>query len=354
MQSFNFTGLPARVVFGDGSLGQLADEVRALGCLKALVLCTPQQIAQGHSLMKQLGYLATGLFSEATMHTPVDVTERALATLHATQADCTIALGGGSTIGLGKALALRTDVKQIVIPTTYAGSEATPISGETRDGVKTTQRSLKVLPEVIIYDVALTLSLPVAASSASGMNAIAHAVEALYAKEANPLTSTLAVQGIQSLHDALPKIHLNPLDKEARSDALYGAWLCGMCLSQVGMSLHHKLCHTLGGSFNLPHAETHSVILPHAVAYNAGAAPQAMQQIARAMNTSNAAQGLFDLTAKLNLPTSLQALGMAQADVTRAAELALANPYWNPRAIERAGIQQLLDDAFHGRRPAAS
>jgi alcohol dehydrogenase class IV len=179
-------------------------------------------------------------------------------------------------------------------------------------------------------------------------------VEALYAKEANPLTSTLAVQGIQALHDALPKIHLNPLDKEARSDALYGAWLCGMCLSQVGMSLHHKLCHTLGGSFNLPHAETHSVILPHAVAYNASAAPQAMQQIARAMNTSNAAQGLFDLAAKLKLPTSLQALGMAQADVTRAAEMALANPYWNPREIERAGIQQLLEDAFHGRRPAAS
>ena len=354
MQSFSFTGLPTRVVFGDGTLGQLADEMRALGCARAMVLCTPQQVAQGQALMKQLGTLAVDIFSEAAMHTPVDITECALAALQSTRADCTIALGGGSTIGLGKALALRTDVKQIVIPTTYAGSEATPIIGETQDGVKTTQRSLKVLPEVIIYDVALTLSLPVAASSASGMNAIAHAVEALYAKEANPLTSTLASQGIEALHDALPKIHLNPLDKDARSNALYGAWLCGMCLAQVGMSLHHKLCHTLGGSFNLPHAETHSVVLPHAVAYNAGAAPQAMQQIAQAMNTSNAAQGLFDLAKQLRLPTSLQKLGMSQTDLARATDLALANPYWSPRAIERAGIQQLLEDAFHGRRPAAS
>jgi maleylacetate reductase len=212
---------------------------------------------------------------------------------------------------------------------------------------------LKVLPEVVIYDVALTLSLPVAVSSASGMNAIAHAVEALYAKDANPLTSTLAIQGIQALRDALPKIQLNPLDKEARSNALYGAWLCGLCLAQVGMSLHHKLCHTVGGSFNLPHAETHSVILPHAVAYNASAAPQAMQQLASALGVSNAAQGLFDLATTLKLNTSLKALGMKEEQLVQATDLALANPYWSPRAIERTGIAQLLEDAFHGRRPVA-
>jgi hypothetical protein len=185
------------------------------------------------------------------------------------------------------------------------------------------------------------------------MNAIAHAVEALYAKDANPLTSTLATQGIQALKDTLPKIQLNPLDKEARSKALYGAWLCGLCLAQVGMSLHHKLCHTIGGSFNLPHAETHSVILPHAVAYNASAAPQAMQQLASALGVSNAAQGLFDLATTLKLNTSLKALGMKEEQLAQATDLALANPYWNPRAIERAGIAQLLEDAFHGRRPAA-
>lgn len=354
MQSFNFTGLSTRVVFGDGTLAQLADELRALGCSRAIVLCTAQQVAQGEALIKQLGSMAVSLFSDAAMHTPVDVTERALAQLQDAHADCIVAIGGGSTIGLSKALALRTDIKQIVIPTTYAGSEATPIIGETQNGVKTTQRTVKVLPEVVIYDVALTLSLPVAVSSASGMNAIAHAVEALYAKDANPLTSTLAIQGIQALTDALPKIQLNPSDKEARSNALYGAWLCGLCLAQVGMSLHHKLCHTVGGSFNLPHAETHSVILPHAVAYNASAAPHAMQQITSALGVNNAAQGLFDLASTLKLPTSLEALGMSEEQLTRATDLALANPYWSPRAIERAGIAQLLEDAFHGRRPAAN
>jgi len=353
MQPFNFTGLPTRVVFGEGTLRQLEEEVRALGCSRVMVLCTPQQVAQGQSLMNQLGTMAVGLFSDAAMHTPVDITDRALTQLSTTQADCIVALGGGSTIGLSKALALRTDIKQIVIPTTYAGSEATPIIGETKDGVKTTQRTLKVLPEVVIYDVALTLSLPVAVSSASGMNAIAHAVEALYAKDANPLTSTLAIQGIHALKDALPRIQLNPLDKDARSNALYGAWLCGLCLAQVGMSLHHKLCHTIGGSFNLPHAETHSVILPHAVAYNALAATQAMQQLTQTMGVSNAAQGLFDLATKLKLPTSLQSLGMTQEQLTRATDLAMANPYWSPRAIERAGIAQLLENAFHGRRPSA-
>lgn len=354
MKPFTFTGLPTRVVFGFGTLAQLADEIRALGCSRALILCTPRQAAHANSLATQLGELAAGVFTEAAMHTPVTVTEQALQVLRAAKADCTIALGGGSTTGLGKALALRTDVQQIVIPTTYAGSEVTPVLGETRDGLKTTQRSLAVLPEVILYDVELTLSLPPSVSAASGLNAIAHAVEALYAKDANPLTSALAMQGIQALANALPKISNDPLHREARSDALYGAWLCGTCLSQVGMALHHKLCHTLGGAFNLPHAQTHAVVLPHAVAYNAAAAPQAMAHIAQAMGVADAAQGLFDLATQLGLPTTLQALGMSANDITRAAELASTNPYWNPRPIERNAIQSLLEDAFYGRRPAVT
>jgi alcohol dehydrogenase class IV len=352
MQPFTFTGLPTRVVFGFGTLSQLADEVRSLGCARALILCTPRQTEQAQALAAQLGTLAVGIFSEAAMHTPVSVTERALQVLNICKADCTIALGGGSTTGLGKALALRTDVHQIVIPTTYAGSEVTPVLGETRDGIKTTQRSLAVLPETIIYDVELTLSLPAAISAASGLNAIAHAVEALYAKDANPLTSAMAVLGIQALANALPRVQINPLDRTARADALYGAWLCGLCLSQVGMALHHKLCHTLGGSFNLPHAQTHAALLPHAVAYNADAAPQAMQQIAQALNVDNAAQGLFDLAATLNVTMSLQQLGMLAVDLPRAAQLATANPYWNPRPLESGAILSLLEAAFHGRRPA--
>lgn len=287
------------------------------------------------------------------MHTPVEVTERAMQVVRKANADCTIAIGGGSTTGLGKAIALRTDLPQIVIPTTYAGSEATPILGETQQGRKTTQRSAKILPEVILYDVDLTLTLPPALSATSGINAIAHAVEALYTQDANPVTSMMAERGIQTLARALPPIMKNPTDKTARSDALFGAWLCGLCLGAVGMALHHKLCHTLGGSFNLPHAETHTVVLPHAVAYNTPAAPEEMARVAQALGTANAAQGLFDLAKLLGAPTALRAIGMPEAGLERAAELATSSPYWNPRPLDRAGIGALLDDAFYGRRPRA-
>ena len=353
MQPFSYTSDPVRVIFGRGTLGLVGDEVRRLGRSRALLLATPQQVGQVRELAARLGALAVGVFADATMHTPVEVTERALALVRELDADCTVALGGGSTTGLGKAIALRTDLPQIVIPTTYAGSEATAIIGETRDGVKATQRTLKVLPEVIVYDVDLTLSLPIGLTATSGMNAIAHAVEALYAQDANPVTSLMAEECIRALARALPRLTKDPADIDARSDALYGAWLGGTCLNAVGMALHHKLCHTLGGSFDLPHAETHTVVIPHATAYNAAAAPAVMARIAATLGAKAAAPGLFDLAVALKAPTSLAALGLKAADLDRAADLAVKSPYWNPRPVDRAGIRALLDDAFHGRRPAS-
>jgi len=354
MEPFVYISAPVRVVFGSGSLGRVVDEVKALGCQRALVLSTPQQVQAAHDLRDRLGPLSIGVFGEAVMHTPVDVTERAMQVVLQTGADCTIALGGGSTIGLGKAIALRTDLPQIVMPTTYAGSEATPILGETKDGLKTTQRSPRILPEIIIYDVDLTLTLPAGLSATSGMNAIAHAVEGLYTQESNPITSLMAEEGIRALGGALPRIVNDPRDRAARSDALYGAWLCGSVLGSVGMALHHKLCHILGGTFDLPHAETHTMVLPHAAAYNAQTAPEAMARVARALGVSNAPRGLFDLAKSLGAPVALRDLGMLEADLDRAAELAVANPYWNPRPIERAAVRALLDDAFHGRPPTSS
>ena len=213
-----------------------------------LVITTPHQKTDGEALGASLGSSFAALYSNATMHTPVEVTEDALAAVRAAGADCLVALGGGSTIGLAKAIALRTDLPQIAIPTTYAGSEMTPILGETKDGRKTTQKSMKVLPEVVIYDVDLTLTLPKGLSGTSGINAIAHSVEALYAEDANPIVGVLAEQSIAALGRALPTIALTPGDREARSDAQYGAFLAGVCLGSVGMALHHKLCHTLGGT----------------------------------------------------------------------------------------------------------
>jgi maleylacetate reductase len=351
VEPFSYSGLPVKVLFGSGTLSRVADEVREQGCRHALILSTPYQEELARETAQYLGELCSGVFTEAAMHTPVDVTEKALKIVRELGVDCTVAVGGGSTTGLGKAIALRTDFPQIVVPTTYAGSEATPILGETAGEKKTTQRTMKVLPEVILYDVDLTLSLPPGLSATSGMNAIAHAVEALYAKDANPITSILAEQGIAAFAQALPPIMRNPNDKEARSHALFGAWLCGTCLGTVGMALHHKLCHTLGGSFNLPHAETHAILLPHSAAYNESAAPEAMRRVARALGADDAAQGLFDLLQSLGAPTALREIGMPESGLDGAAELATTMPYWNPRPIERAGIRALLDNAFYGKRP---
>ncbi|MCE9664590.1 maleylacetate reductase [Halomonas sp. M5N1S17] len=353
MQPFVYHGLPSRVVFGQGTLSRLVEEIEQLGCRRALVLATPQQQEQAREVLDQLGERGVGLYAEAAMHTPVEVTERAMRVVEALGVDCTVAIGGGSTIGLGKAIALRTGLPQVAIPTTYAGSEMTPILGETRDGIKTTQRTLEVLPETVIYDVDLTLSLPAGMSGTSGINAIAHAVEALYARDRNPVISLMAEEGIAALARSLKVIAYDPANAEARADALYGAWLCGTCLGSVGMSLHHKLCHTLGGSFDLPHAETHTIVLPHAVGYNAPAAPEAMSRIARALGCEDPAAGLFDLARAVGAPTALEEIGLQESDIDRATQIATSNPYWNPREVEAEGIHRLLSDAYAGRRPTS-
>lgn len=360
MQPFTYNALPSRVVFGRGTLASLADEVRALGCHRALVLTTAPKAETGHALARQLGELCVGVFAGAVMHTPVDVTARAMEVVAQTGADCLVAMGGGSTIGLGKAIALRTDLPQIAIPTTYAGSEATPILGQTENGVKTTQRGAKILPETIVYDVDLTLTLPRELSVTSGLNAIAHAVEGLYARDANPLVSMLALDGIRALVSALPRIGvtLSPdadarffSEGEARSDALYGAWACGVTLGAVGMSLHHKLCHTLGGTFDLPHAQTHAVLLPHAMAYNAQAAAPAMACIAQVIGVEDAPLGLWHLSRDLGAPMTLAQLGMPRDGIDRAVAMVLANPYWNPAPLEEQRLRRLLEAAYEGRMP---
>lgn len=351
MQSFVYNALPAKVIFGFKTIARTADELRALGASRALVLSTAGRARQAQALAQSLGSSCVGAFSSAVMHAPVEATQRALQVVREKRADCTIALGGGSAIGLGKSIAFVTDLPQIVLPTTYSGSEATPIGGETKDGVKTTVTTPKVLPEVIIYDVELTLDLPPAVSVVSGFNAIAHAVEALYAREANPLISLLAEEGIGSLARALPPVRRDPSDREARGDALYGAWLCGICLGSVGMALHHKLCHVVGGAFNLPHAETHTVILPHAMAYNAKAAPEAMARVARALDVPDAVQGLHALARRLDAPTALREFGMPEAGIDRAVDLVMANPYWNPRPLEREAIRDLIARAWSGAAP---
>jgi alcohol dehydrogenase class IV len=338
--TFVHVSLPTRVRFGRGGRDQAGAEAERLALKRPLVLSGRQQAELGQALAARFGWPH---WAGARMHTPVETTEQALAVFAAEGADGVIAFGGGSSIGLGKAIALRLDVPQICIPTTYAGSEMTNILGETAEGAKTTQRGPRIQPETVIYDPDLVDGLPRAMAAVSGLNAIAHAVEGLYAVDGTPLVSLMAEEGIRALAVALPAG-----DAEF---ALYGAWLCGAVLGSVSMALHHKLCHVLGGSFGLPHAETHAVVLPHATAYNAPATPVAMARLAAALGAPSAAAGLYDLALKLGAPTSLKALGLPESALDRAADLAAAAPYPNPRPLERAALRKLLQDAFEGVRP---
>lgn len=350
---FTYTALPMRVVFGPGSLARLPEEVTALGLTRVLVLCSPEQEATGQLVADALGDRAAGVLAEARMHVPVEVARAARDRAAELGADGCVAVGGGSAVGLGKAIALEHGLPVLAVPTTYAGSEMTPVWGLTQDGAKTTGRDPRVLPVSVVYDPELTLTLPVAMSVTSGINALAHAVEGLYAPDATPIVSLMAADGVRALVSALPRIVADPTDLAARGDAQYGAWLCGAVLGATTMSLHHKLCHALGGTLDLPHAPTHTVVLPHALAYNAPAVPDAVAALSSAMGgAADPARALWDLAGTLGAPRSLRELGMTETDIDPIIDQALATPYANPRDVTRDGVRALLHRAWAGEPPA--
>lgn len=348
---FIYDALPGRVVFAVGALDKVPGELHRMGGKRALVLSTPQQRAQGEDLVRRLGAAAIGLYDKAVVHVPIEIAGEAKALALSRHVDTLVTIGGGSTTGLAKAIALETDLPILAVPTTYAGSEMTTIWGITEGNNKRVGRSAKVLPKVVVYDPLLTLDMPMSIGAPSAMNSIAHSVEALYAENENPLISMVAEENIRAFGRSLPALLRDPHNLEARTEAFYASWLGGVSLCNSSMALHHKLCHALGGTFNLPHAETHSVILPQVVAYNRQAAPKAMARIARALGAGDAAEGLFDLTKTIGAPVALKDIGMKETDLDRAADLACESPYYNPRPIERGAIRALLDDAYFGRRP---
>ena len=351
MEPFVHETRASRVVFGPGTRRSLPRELEHLGIRRVLVLTTPEQAALGGQIAGLLGDRSVDVYSKAVMHVPAEVARAAVAAAAELGADGCLAVGGGSTIGLAKAIALESDLPIIAVPTTYAGSEMTPLYGITEAGLKKAGRDWRVAPRAVVYDPELTLTLPAALSMTSGMNAMAHAAEALYAPDGNPVYSMMAEEGIRALATALPRLREAPQDVDARGDALYGAWLCGTVLGNLQMGLHHKLCHTLGGSFNLPHAEVHTVILPYALAYNAASAPQAMARIARALGRDAAPTGMWELGSALAVPRSLREIGMPADGLDRAADLVVAAPYPNPRPFERAPIRALLQRAYDGLMP---
>jgi maleylacetate reductase len=345
---FTYVAMPARVVFGAGAASKLAAEVAALGVKRALLISTPGRAKMMREVAK--GLEVAGVFDQAVMHTPVALVEAARRQAAEVKADCCVVVGGGSTIGFGKAIALTAGLPIIAVPTTYSGSEMTTIWGVSESGAKKTGRDPKVLPKVVIYDPELTLDLPPAISAASGINAMAHCAEALYAHDGNPIVSIMAEEGIRALAVSLPIVVKNPKDLEARTSALYGAWLAGSTIATTSVALHHKLCHVLGG-LGLPHAETHSIVLPHALRYNAAAAPEAMRKIRRALGGTDVPTAVWELEQRLGLPMKLADVGMKEADIEKAARIAVQAPYPNPRKVEYEPVRDLLQNAYRGTQP---
>ena len=351
MKSFEFTGLPWRIVFGPGSVRQLPGLLERLGLHRALVLSTPELASQVRLVMGMLGDHAAGLFDHAVMHVPREVITAAWQNVLSVRADCSISIGGGSATGLGKALKLEHDLPHIAIPTTYAGSEMTNGWGITEGGTKTTGRETKVLPMYSIYDPELTLSLPPEISGPSGINALAQAVVNVCVQEPNPIVLLLAEEAIRILGASLPTVVAEPKNLEARTEAMYGACLAGAALGTGITGIHHRLCHILGGSFGMPHAETHTILLPHTVAYNGQAVPDGTARVANALGVKEAAEGIYDLARLLGAKMALREFGMKATDLDEVAKLATATPCPNPAPVTRNGIRRLLQAAFNGERP---
>lgn len=351
--SFSYDALPMRVRFGSGVVASLPEEVARLGARRALMLCSPEQRATGETIADALGGRSAGVLAEARMHVPIEVARHARDRAAELGADACVTVGGGSAIGLGKAIALEHDLPVIAVPTTYAGSEMTTVWGLTENGRKRTGKDPRVLPASVLYDPDLTLGLPIAMSVTSGFNAVAHAVEALYAPDRSPVVSLMAQEGVRAMTQALPAVFADGSDLGARTTALYASWLCGATLGATTMSLHHKLCHALGGTLDLPHAATHTVVLPHALAYNQPAAPEATAALARALDSGDPASRLWDLAGSLDAPQSLRELGMSERDIDPVREQVLNAPYANPAPVTRDGVTRLLHAAWSGERPAS-
>ena len=351
MLDFAFSIAPMRVLFGAGSRHQLDDELERLGARRALLIADPAHRKLAQELAGQLGARCAGIFDGVVQHVPIEAAEAGRATVRDLQADCCVTIGGGSATGLGKAIAMEIALPLVAVPTTFAGSEMTPIWGLTEGRLKRTGRDPTVQPRVTLYDPELTVTLPPSVAGPSGMNAIAHCVEALYAQNANPIMSLLAEEGVRALAESVPRVVAAPDDIENHGKALYGAWLAGIVLGSVGMALHHKLCHVLGGTFNTPHAETHALILPYACAYNLDAALDARARLAVALGTEQVPRALRELSLSVGAAASLRDLGLLESDLATAAELATQAPYYNPREVTRDGVQRLLLDAYNGAMP---
>jgi alcohol dehydrogenase class IV len=348
---FTYDALPGRVVFGAGaSRTELAPELARLGASRVLLVASGSAVSPARERTQAVPVV--GEFTEVREHVPVPVAEKARSRAAEVGADAVLAFGGGSSVGTAKAIALTTGLPILCVPTTYAGSEATPVWGMTEGGRKTTGRDERVLPRTIVYDPELTYSLPARIAAASGLNAMAHCVEAFWAPRANPVSTALAEDGIRALGAGLARIVDEPSAEGARADALYGAYLAGTCLAGAGSGLHHAICHALGGAYDLPHALTHATVLPHVVAYTLPYAAEASHRMRRALDTDDPAGALRALATRLAIPAGLRELGLTEDRLEPVVDRLDGHlPAGHPRPTDRAALRALLHDAWAGTTP---
>ena len=345
---FVHEGTPQRVVFATGAAADgVTSEVARLGARRAMVIASRREQAVAEQLTGGIGVRLR--WDEVVMHVPVEVAERARTAAAEAEVDVLLAVGGGSTTGLAKAVALTSGVPIVAVPTTYAGSEATSVWGLTEGGRKTTGTDPRVLPRSVVYDAALLTSLPAELSVASGLNAVAHCVDAMWGPRVDPIDQALAVDGVRALATGLPAVVAEPAGLPGRERTLYGAYVAATAFAGAGSGLHHKVCHVLGGMFDLPHAQTHAVVLPHVLALNAPGVPEVEARLAQALGAATAVEGLGRLSAELDPPKALRDLGMPEEGIGPAAEEVLANvPEGNPVPVTRSVVDALLRAAWSG------
>jgi maleylacetate reductase len=351
MRSFVHEQSSSRVRFGTGALDFLGSEIERLSVERGMLVANGSALQAAEKAERSSGGRVADRIIGVRQHVPIDDARAAATRARENEIDGLIAVGGGSAIGLTKAVALESRAPVIAIPTTYSGSEMTPIYGITSSGAKRTGRDEAALPRAVIYDPALTIDLPPEATAETGMNAIAHAVEALYAKERSPIVEILAVEAIGALAEGLKQVTRAGTDIAGRELALYGAYLAGSALAMSDMALHHAISHVLGGSFGLSHGAVNAVMLPHVVAFNEQDARESVARVARILGSDDAPMALFDLARSLNASQSLYGLGLDREALRDVAESASNSVRWNPREVTSADVLEILEKAYDGRPP---
>jgi maleylacetate reductase len=348
---FVFQPSPTRVLFGKGARKRVGEELDRLGIARAMVVTTPSRGDVAGEFARLIGERAGIVYPGAQPHTPFQVTEAALTAVSSVKADGLLVIGGGTAIGMSKMIALRTDLPQVIVPTTFSGSEMSPSQAELERGVKVRHRSPKIQPETVIYDPELVKGLPAGVAGPSALNGLAHAVEALYAPDANPLTSAVAEEGVRALGSAVPKLSGSP-DDATFEQALYGAWLAGSCIGMATMGIHHQLCHALGGMFlDLTHANVHGVLLPYTIGHGLAAVPEARKRAARALGRDDVETAVHALMVGAVEQPSLKAMGLTRAALDKVADAAARESYDKTKPVSREQIMQMLVAAYEGGRP---